>query len=353
MTCTSDDRVFAGLVEDLAAERSFTLAEIEALLSVTEPRETSRLFDAADRVRRECVGNEVHLRGIIEFSNHCVNNCLYCGLRRGNKTLVRYRMGDDEILQAAATAKAAGCPTVVLQSGEDPFYTRERMCSLILRIVDETGLVVTLSVGQRPFDDYEAFRKAGAQRYLLRHETSNPELFARLCPGKDLEQRLACIAHLKGLGFETGMGCMVGLPGQTVRDLAKDILLMKELDADMIGIGPFIPHASTPLGHHKAGEVNMVLKMVAVTRLVTRDTNIPATTALGVLDQNSRLKAFEAGANVFMPTFTPETYAASYEIYPGRGEARRVEAASADFRSFIDGLGRTVGTGPGGRPRRT
>jgi biotin synthase len=256
-------------------------------------------------------------------------------------------------MELAQAIKGRGCGTVVLQSGEDPYYTGERMCGIIARIKDETGLAITLSLGQRPFDDYKAFREAGADRYLLRHETANPVLFAGLCPGRSLDGRIQCLKWLGELDYEVGMGCMVGLPGQTVEDLADDVLLIRELGADMIGIGPFIPHEDTPLRNEVAGDTSLVLKMLAVIRLVTRDTNIPSTTALGVLDGDSRRKAFQAGANVFMPVFTPRDFAERYDIYPGKGNVKKADGAIIDFKAFFDTIGRPVGEGPGGRRKRS
>lgn len=350
MTCTSSapgDLLFrAGQGSCLSRE------EILELLSLNDAEHVERLYQAADRVRAACVGEEIFLRGIIEFSNHCMNNCRYCGLRRDNRQAARYRMDDDEILDLAGAIGNRGCGTVVLQSGEDPHYTRDRMCGIISRIKDQTGLAITLSIGQRPFDDYRAFRDAGADRYLLRHETANPGLFAELCPGRSLDDRIQCLKWLRELDFEVGMGCMVGLPGQTVEDLADDVLLIRELGADMIGIGPFIPHEETPLKGSRAGDAGMVLRMLAVIRLVTRDTNIPSTTALGVLDGDSRRKAFKAGANVFMPVFTPQDCAERYEIYPGKGDVKKADGAIGDFTAFFDSINRPVGTGPGGRRRR-
>jgi biotin synthase len=327
--------------------------EISGLISLSDSQEIERLYQAADRVRAECVGEEIFLRGIIEFSNYCMNNCRYCGLRRDNREAARYRMEEGRIMELAQAIKGRGCGTVVLQSGEDPYYTGERMCGIIARIKDETGLAITLSLGQRPFDDYKAFREAGADRYLLRHETANPVLFAGLCPGRSLDGRIQCLKWLGELDYEVGMGCMVGLPGQTVEDLADDVLLIRELGADMIGIGPFIPHEDTPLRNEVAGDTSLVLKMLAVIRLVTRDTNIPSTTALGVLDGDSRRKAFQAGANVFMPVFTPRDFAERYDIYPGKGNVKKADGAIIDFKAFFDTIGRPVGEGPGGRRKRS
>ncbi len=350
MTCTSETaRIIAKAVSGEALWKD----ELVGLLTLTSPEETEALFQAADGVRRSCVGDEIFLRGIIEFSGHCRRNCHYCGLRAGNRGVRRYRMTEDEIASRAGMLGEKLCTTVVLQSGEDPFYDKERMCSIIRRVKNETSLAVTLSIGERPFEDYEAFRDAGADRYLLRHETSSPGLYRALHPGHDLAGRVACLRKLRQLGYEVGSGCIVGLPGQTADVLAEDVLLIRDLDIDMIGIGPFIPHPNTPLGGHPAGDAGLVLRMIAILRLVTRDTNIPATTALGVLDPGARRKAFNAGANVFMPNFTPDPYTSSYEIYPGKGpEAGAIAKASeGGYAALFEGLGRTIGTGYGCRVR--
>jgi len=342
--------------EDLIARAEaggeLSRAEIAALLTLEAPDTVARLFQAADRVRAACVGEAIFLRGIIEFSSHCRNNCRYCGLRRSNRLAARYRLTDAQILALARDIQARGCGTVVLQSGEDLQVSRDRLSGIIEAIKAETGLAITLSVGQRPYEDYRAWRAAGADRYLLRHETANAELYARLCPGRSLDERLRCLRWLGALDYEVGMGGMVGLPGQSVYDLADDVRLIKDLDADMIGIGPFIPHAHTPLKDAPAGDPLLVLKMLAVLRLVTRDTNIPATTALGVRDGACRRQAFQAGANVFMPVFTPPEYAAHYAIYPGKGDVRRADGAILDFKAFFDAIGRPIGTGPGARRRQ-
>ncbi|HVN71020.1 MAG TPA: [FeFe] hydrogenase H-cluster radical SAM maturase HydE [Desulfomonilia bacterium] len=335
----------------MKVEQGFGLSreEIAGLLSVSDPADIDALFQAADRVRREYVGDEIFLRGIIEFSSYCRNNCLYCGLRRDNADTGRYRMEDDEIFGLAKSIEQRGCGTVVLQSGEDPHYTRDHMCRIISRIREGTSLTVTLSLGQRPYEDYKAFRQAGAERYLLRHETADPELFAQLCPGRKLDDRIECLRWLRELDYEVGMGCMVGLPGQSIEDLADDVLLIREMDADMIGIGPFIPHEHTPLKAEPAGDATLVLKLLAVIRLVTKDTNIPSTTALGVLDASSRKKAFEAGANIFMPVFTPQDYAERYDLYPGKGDVKKADGAILDFKTLFDSIHRPLGNGPGGR----
>jgi biotin synthase len=326
--------------------------EIIALLDLPEGPGRDGLFAAADRVRKECVGDEVYLRGIIEFSNYCERNCLYCGLRRGNDKLVRYRIPDDGILAAAGRVRNAGISTVVLQSGEDSWYTRERLCSLIKRIKAEIGLVITLSIGERTFEDYAAFREAGADRFLLKHETASRDLYKRLHPDSQFENRLKCLSWLGLLDYEVGAGCMVGLPGQNLGVLADDILLVKSIKADMIGIGPFIAHPDTPLAAMPDGDAAMTVKTIAVTRLLTRTTNIPATTALGTLEPKGREMALAAGANVMMPDFTPERYRVLYDLYPGRSGVVEPEQAVRSLREYLLKQGRSIGEGPGSRIKR-
>jgi biotin synthase len=291
--------------------------EIIQLLSLPA-KYSPELFSAANKVRKEQVGDEIFLRGIIEFSNHCERNCLYCGLRKGNANLSRYRMSEDEIIATAEQIKNTGVPTVVLQSGEDSFYSQDIVCRLIERIRKETDLIITLSIGERALNDYKAFQQAGANRYLLKHETASLELYRYLRPGCEWEYRLQCLRRLKELGFETGTGNMVGLPGQTPEILADDLLVMKLLDADMLGIGPFIAHPDTPLAGIGNDDLELTLRVLALVRLITRNTNIPATTALATLHPQGRLLALQAGANVVMPDFTPEIYKTRYDIYPGR-----------------------------------
>lgn len=326
--------------------------EIIVLLALPENAGRDMLFAAADRVRKECVGDEVYLRGIIEFSNYCERNCLYCGLRRGNSKLSRYRMPEDEILAAAVRIRDTGISTVVLQSGEDSWYTCERLCSIIQRIKAELGLVITLSIGERPFEDYAAFRQAGADRFLLKHETASPELYKRLHPDSQFENRLKCLSWLGELDYEVGAGCMVGLPGQDLGVLADDILLVKKIKADMVGIGPFIAHPDTPLAAAPDGDVALTVKTTAVTRLLTRTTNIPATTALGALDPQGREMALSAGANVMMPDFTPERYRILYDLYPGRTGVIEPEQVIRSLHGYLESNGRSIGKDPGFRRKQ-
>lgn len=310
------------------------------------------LFRAAAAVRERYLGDEVHLRGIIEFSNHCVNLCHYCGLRAANTTLKRYRMSRDEIVAAAEKARSLGIPTIVLQSGEDPAFSAEEVALLVRLIKERTGGAITLSVGERPPGDYQLWREAGADRYLLKHETADPRLFARLRPGKTLQERLGCLCHLRKLGYQVGSGNMVGLPGQTLETLAEDIMLLKELDVEMAGIGPFIPHPGTPLAGARPGSPELTLRVLAVARLVLPLAHLPATTALATADPRGRLKALSCGANVIMPNVGPERYRQFYEIYPGKaGVAATPEESVRLAKETIALAGARVARGPGHSPK--
>lgn len=307
------------------------------------------LFAAADAVRKEQVGDEIFLRGIIEFSNYCERNCLYCGLRCGNRKLDRYRMTENEIINAAQKIADSHIPTVVLQSGEDSFFSLDMICNLIRRIKTETGLIITLSLGEKKSTEYQEFKKAGADRYLLKHETASTDIYNYLRPGCSLSNRVQCLQTLKKLGFETGTGNMVGLPGQTPEMLADDLLLMKVLDADMLGIGPFIAHPDTPLAGLENDALEITLRVVALARLITRNTNIPATTALGTLHSRGRIMALQAGANVVMPDFTPESYKSRYDIYPGRTDAGSAAEVMAKLEGEFASIGRSISCSVGQR----
>lgn len=302
------------------------------------------LFSRADIIRQKYVGNDVHLRGLIEFSNICRKNCRYCGIRSGNSQLKRYRMSIDEIVACAKLVKDYGYKTVVLQSGEDPFYSVDILVDLIQKIKQETNLAITLSIGERKREEYQQLFAAGADRFLLRFETSNLTLYQSLHPDSDFNQRIQCLIWLKEIGFQVGSGVMVGLPGQTLQDLAQDIIKFKELDLDMIGIGPYISHPDTPLAGSANGTVAMTLKVIALTRIVTRNTHIPATTALATLSpEDGREKALQAGANVVMPNITPIKYRELYDLYPNKTN----EAANSShnyLREKITKIGRSIST---------
>lgn len=300
------------------------------------------LFKEADRIRHENVGNEVHLRGLIEFSNICKRQCKYCGLRSPNKEVERYRLSKEEILLTAKNAVDLGYRTIVLQSGEDDYYDTNRMCEIIKEI-KKLDVAITLSIGEKTYDEYQEFKKAGADRYLLRIETTDKELYKNMHPGANIENRFECLYNLKKLGYETGTGCLIGLPNQTIESLADDILFFKELDADMIGIGPFIPHEQTPLKNSEKGDFWLALKVMALTRLNLPDINIPATTAMETINPNGRIVALNSGANVVMPNVTSLEYRAKYEIYPGKICINENPEQCRDcIEAKIKSIGRTI-----------
>lgn len=323
-------------------------ADIVHLLT-DEP--ASQLYARADEVRQEALGSDVHLRGLIEFSNICCNDCMYCGIRRGNKGVKRYRMGDDELVETARRAVEIGFKTIVLQSGEDMHFDKDRMSRIIERI-KQMDVALTLSIGERDYGDYEAFRNAGADRYLLRIETTDVDLYHRLNPGMSWQRRHECLLMIKELGYEVGSGIMVGLSGQTVESIAGDLLYLKDLGVDMAGIGPFIPHPDTPLANEQGGSLEMALRTMAVMRLLLPDINIPATTAMESLHPQGRIMALKAGANVVMPNVTEGEYRRLYELYPGK---ICVDDTPLQCRTCIgmkiQSIGRTIGKGKGGHIR--
>ncbi len=336
-----------------------TRAEILAWLRESDPARLASLYDEADHVRRERVGDAVHLRGLVEISSHCVRSCAYCGLRGPNR-IERYRMPPEEILACAREAVRLGYGTAVLQAGEDPELTRDRVAALVTRIKRETPLAVTLSLGERGDADLAAWRRAGADRYLVRFETSDPALFRAIHPHHPhrSRDRMEMLRALKRLGYEAGSGVMIGIPGQSWESLADDIEWFARLDLDMIGVGPWIAHPATPLGaapRAPRGQVpnseEMVYKVIALTRLVRPDANIPSTTALATVNRRDGYElGLKRGANVVMPNLTPPQYLALYQIYPNKvcvQETARQYSGCLEER--IRAIGRVPGQGPGGR----
>lgn len=317
------------------------------------------LYARADAVRRKHCGDAVPVRAILEFSNACANDCLYCGIRASNPVPKRYRMKPAEILAAVrriAADSVAG--TVVLQAGETPGAGDDEIAEVLRGIKAEfPGLAVTLSVGNRPRTTYAKWKQAGLDRYLLRFETSDPELFARLHPACTLAARLQCLRDLKDLGVQTGGGFMIGLPGETVEILAGNILLCREFDFDMIGIGPYIPHPGTPLGKEPnayAQDPDMFFRALAVLRLVNPDAHIPATTAYDALFPNGRELALQRGANVFMPNATPGPLRKDYQLYPGKPCIDEdASACTRCVQARLKALGRPVAQGPGHSLKRS
>lgn len=306
------------------------------------------LFAAADEVRQKFVGDEVHLRGLIEFSNICKNNCLYCGLRRDNLKLKRYRMSPEEIVALATRAvKDFGFKTIVMQSGEDLWFTPERL-KPILAEIKKLDVAITLSIGEKSFEEYKAYKEAGADRYLIRIETTDKDLYHRLDPGMCWDERKECLINLGKLGYEVGSGIMVGLPGQTLESIADDLLFLQDMQIDMAGIGPFIPHPDTPLKDEKGRAFELSLRTMAIMRLLLPDINIPATTAMETLHPEGRIIALQCGANVIMPNVTEGEYRQLYELYPGKAALNETPLHSkTSIGARIEAIGRKIGTGYG------
>lgn len=314
----------------------------ELIEILKDSSQNQKIYTLADETREKYVGNDVHLRGLIEFSNYCKCFCKYCGIRCENKSTDRYRLTAIEIIKNAQQAIDLGYKTIVLQSGEDNFFDRNTMCKIISEI-KKHDVALTLSIGERSYDDYKAFKECGADRYLLRIETTDKNLYEKMHPHMSFENRIRCLKNIKQLGYETGTGCLVGLPNQTIESLANDILSFKELDADMIGIGPFLPHPETPLKAEKQGSFDIALKVMALTRIILKDINIPATTAMETLHPNGRLIALQSGANVVMPNVTSLEYRKKYEIYPNKaGITEDSKEYKLKIEEKIKSIGRTI-----------
>lgn len=336
------------LIQKCTKTGELSRAEILYLLKLDSEADIARLLKAGDTVRRANCGDAVQMRALVEFSNVCARQCKYCGLRAPNSSVERYRMPPDEIVELAQELNAKGLKTIVLQSGEDPYYTGEMIADVVRRIKATTGMAITLCVGERSDEDYRLWKAAGADRYLLRHETASRDLYAKLHPDSDFDHRMRCLRVLRELGYQVGAGCMVGSPGQTVEHMADDIEFYRDFQPDMAGIGPYIPHPDTPFACYPPGTVEMTLKMVALTRIVTRNALLPATTAIGSIEENGREMALEAGADVVMPNYTPLKYRVHYEIYPNkRCISEDPKHCDSCMRLRIKAIGRTVSADQG------
>lgn len=342
--------------------------EILQWLRETDESRLEALWTRAEETRRHAVGDDVHLRGLIEVSNYCVRSCAYCGIAACAPKVERYRMTREEILACADRAKDFGFGTVVMQAGEDPGIRADWMAEIIRAIKARTGLAITLSLGERADGELAAWREAGADRYLLRFETTDPELYRRIHPSLPgtPSDRIAQLMRMRDMGYEIGTGVMVGIPGQTWDTLADDIWTFRDCDMDMIGIGPYLSSPGTPLdgplgeelrakagGEQTPSDPLTTLKVLALTRLVCPETNIPSTTALATLDPASgRANGLQRGANVVMPNLTPAKYRVLYQIYPGKaGLHETADITRSKIEAQILSLGRTVGRGAGTSPR--
>jgi len=305
------------LIDKLVQESILQKEEWIFLLSNRDPEITEYAFKKARQVSLQHFGNKVFARGLIEFTNCCKNNCFYCGIRAGNKKVARYRLTKEEILTCCRIGNELGFKTFVLQGGEDPWFTDEKLLDIITAIKEKyPDNALTLSLGERSYASYFAFKEAGVDRYLLRHETTNSEHYSKLHPENLSDiSRKQCLMDLKNIGFQTGTGFMVGSPYQIIKNLAEDMLFIAEFKPQMLGIGPFIPHKDTPFADFQAGSVELTLFLLALARLLLPKVLLPATTALGTLDPNGREKAVLAGANVVMPNLSPLRVREQYMLY--------------------------------------
>lgn len=316
---TDPDKLDEKFINIIKASKQRKLAKNEIIyLLNTKDKEKKALFSEAEMLRRTYIKDFFCIHGIVEFSNYCINDCKYCGLRKRNKSILRYRMSEEEIVETVRKAvEEKGYKLIVLQSGEDPYYTKEKLVELVLKIKKACRVFIFMSIGERDFETYKALREAGADGVLFRFETSNSDLFKKIHKrGKNFTKRFKHLEFMRDLKFFTASGSIVGIPGQTVEDLANDIITMRDNKFDMISMGPFVPCPNTPFANNKPGDLDLMLKMIAILRLEMKDTRIPVVTAHETLDpREGRKKAIQAGANALMFNLTPEKYAFHYEIY--------------------------------------
>ncbi len=305
------------LIEKLKNTQVLDKSEYALLMKNRTPKLAEYAFEQARDVRHAYYGNEIYIRGLIEFTNYCKNDCFYCGIRKSNEKANRYRLTKEDILSCCKEGYALGFRTFVLQGGDDAYFTDDKIADIIVSIKDRyPDCAITLSIGEKSYESYKALKEAGADRYLLRHETANSEHYQRLHPAAlSLANRKQCLWNLKTLGYQVGAGFMVGSPYQTEEHLAEDLIFLKELQPDMVGIGPFIPHCHTPFKHEAQGPLELTLFMLALVRLTLPRVLLPATTALGTIAENGRELGILAGANVIMPNLSPDLAKENYTLY--------------------------------------
>lgn len=306
------------LIKKLYQEKNLSDSEFKALIESNEGSEL--LVTLADEVRQKYYRKKVFLRGLIEISSYCKNDCLYCGIRRSNKNAERYRLTREEILSCCENGYELGFRTFVMQGGEDAYFTDDFMCEIISEIKNKyPDCAVTLSLGERSYESYKRLKNAGADRYLLRHETASPELYARLHPSEmSLKNRMECLYNLRELGYQVGAGFMVGVPFQTTENIIEDLRFLQDLKPQMIGIGAFIPHHDTPFRDEKAGTLELTLRLLGILRLMFPEALIPATTALGTIAPNGRELGLKTGCNVVMPNLSPVSVRKKYSLYDNK-----------------------------------
>ncbi len=319
---------------------------IEHLLTTSDPVAIDDLFTEACRARDEVYGRKVFMRGLIEVTSHCRNNCLYCGLRRDMRC-ARYRLSKEQILDCCRTGYELGFRTFVMQGGEDAWMTDERVCDIVRSVKQEfPDCAITLSLGERGRESFARLKEAGADRYLLRHETADAAHYALLHPAEmRFEHRMQCLQDLRDLGFQVGCGFMVGSPGQSIETLKKDLAFIDEFRPEMVGIGPFIPADGTPFGHEPAGSVELTLRLLAIIRVMHPHVLLPATSALGTMHPQGRERAIGAGANVVMPNLSPRDTRALYSIYNNKlATGSEAAESAADIRARMAAIGMEVPT---------
>jgi biotin synthase len=330
------------LIEKLEGCHTLSKDEFVFLLADLSQENQEVLREKAQNTSKRIFGNKIYTRGLIEFTNYCKNDCYYCGIRKSNKEVQRYRLTKEDILDCCRTGYDLGFRTYVLQGGEDGSYSDDDIAVIVSMIKSEfPDCAITLSIGERSYDSYLMFRKAGADRYLLRHETADEEHYQRLHPKSlKLENRKRCLRDLKDIGFQVGAGFMVGSPYQTLENIAQDLLFLKELSPQMIGIGPFIPHHQTPFADKTQGTLEQTLMLISILRLMIPNALIPATTALGTINPNGRELGILYGANVVMPNLSPTSVRKKYELYDNKictGDE------AAECRFCLDGRMKRIG----------
>ncbi len=347
------DKEFKLIIDDVNGTKQISKDQLKYVLECEGEDNEEYLFEAARAVAEQIYRRDIYLRGLVEFTNYCKNDCYYCGIRHGNVNAKRYRLTEEEILGCCDMGETLGFKTFVLQGGEDPYFTDDRICQIVQKIKERhPSCAVTLSIGEKSYESYKRFYDAGATRYLLRHETADNEHYSLLHPAAmSGENRKRCLYNLKEIGFQVGCGIMVGTPYQTIDHIYEDIVFMQELKPQMIGIGPFIAHKDTPFCDEPNGSVNWTLRLLSVLRLLFPKVLLPATTALGTADVMGREKGILAGANVLMPNLSPVNVRGKYLLYDGKictGE----EAAECNvcLRNRIERIGYHVADSRGDHP---
>ena len=338
------------LIDQLARERDLPDEALLSLIRCETPETEEYLAQTAAAVRQKHYGKDVYIRGLIEFTNYCKNDCLYCGIRRSNQKAQRYRLSEEDILECCRHGYELGFRTFVLQGGEDPYFTRERMVRIVSSIKQKfPDCALTLSVGEKSREEYEAYFAAGADRYLLRHETACPCHYAKLHPVElTLAERMRCISDLKEIGFQTGIGFMVGSPFQTPQNILQDLRYIQSLRPEMVGIGPFIPHKDTPFRDEPAGTARQTLRLLAIIRLMLPTVLLPATTALGTVSGDGRVRGMQFGANVVMPNLSPLSVRKKYMLYDNKIATGEEAAESVHLlRKTMNAIGYQVVTARG------